>query len=550
MRYENWDVLLFPEGSKVPVQEFKTQCFVTKDTDSPYLHNPTILGPSTYFPVQSNYGQLPVLTTFVPSMPKDSPFRVSIHSWEKPRPSRLIEGLMQPEDLLLYEARVFVDGSCVAGGVFGQRSAWPYIIDIDREGNQDCLRFPAFHPEILDQRHWDAGDPFGRIRVVVAEGFARPHRSPPFERVKDVLVLSFQHAPLNILEYSNIAWPNPSMWAQFATRTSYKYDYMAGFDDMKAPDDLHGHSPGKSDSRAAPNTSSHSSGSQAVYNAWAPNRAFPVPMSQWPSTQSYSGDPRWGTYQARYQEPFMTEPIADPFINESGWHQRAARSSREDVPMPDYSSSASSRPISSMTGISYEHSKQPSMTTPLDEEQYNLLIEALTPTKASTVGIRVPSNTPSTVPAGAPQSSFKPSSAAKARRASYSRSTTRGSVLREISQSSNSPRDISGSSLKSNTSNNPADRDTASTKIGSSPSANVKGKKETAKENVKESPKKKLPAKERELEIVKEVNLDVPSEIDVEQLLEHGEDKDNKENEEKADDMADKEKESVVSSIL
>lgn len=31
MRYENWDVLLFPENSKIPVQEFKTQCFVTKD---------------------------------------------------------------------------------------------------------------------------------------------------------------------------------------------------------------------------------------------------------------------------------------------------------------------------------------------------------------------------------------------------------------------------------------------------------------------------------------------------------------------------------------
>lgn len=34
MRYENWDVLLFPENSKVPIQEFKTQCFVTKDEGS------------------------------------------------------------------------------------------------------------------------------------------------------------------------------------------------------------------------------------------------------------------------------------------------------------------------------------------------------------------------------------------------------------------------------------------------------------------------------------------------------------------------------------
>jgi hypothetical protein len=31
MRYTNWDVLLFPHGSKTPMQEFRTQCFVTRD---------------------------------------------------------------------------------------------------------------------------------------------------------------------------------------------------------------------------------------------------------------------------------------------------------------------------------------------------------------------------------------------------------------------------------------------------------------------------------------------------------------------------------------
>lgn len=113
MRYENWDVLLFPSGSKVPIQEFKTQCFVTKDRDSPYMQNPSIAVPP-YFVMPGNFGQVPVLTTFIPSLPKDSPFRVSIHSWEKPRPSRLVESLMRPDDLLLYEARVFIDGRCVA----------------------------------------------------------------------------------------------------------------------------------------------------------------------------------------------------------------------------------------------------------------------------------------------------------------------------------------------------------------------------------------------------------------------------------------------------
>ena len=67
---------------------------------------------------------------------------------------------------------------------------------IDKYGNQDNLRFPRFHREMIDQAHWDATDVHGRIRVVISEGFSRPYHSPPFERVKDIIVFSFQHAPL------------------------------------------------------------------------------------------------------------------------------------------------------------------------------------------------------------------------------------------------------------------------------------------------------------------------------------------------------------------
>lgn len=68
--------------------------------------------------------------------------------------------------------------------------------DVDKTGNQDSLRFPPFHQEILEQRHWDAAELYGRIRVVIAEGFCRPHRYPPFERVKEIVAFAFQHAPL------------------------------------------------------------------------------------------------------------------------------------------------------------------------------------------------------------------------------------------------------------------------------------------------------------------------------------------------------------------
>lgn len=201
MRYENWDVLLFPESSKVPIQEFRTQCFVTQEeVETPYINSAAIVNSGSYFMPRASVVQLPVLTTFIPSLPQNTPFRVSVHSWDKPRPSLLMESLMQPDDALLFEIRIFIDGLCVSGSVFGQRTNWPHIMElsshVDKNGDQDYLRFPPFHQDILEQRHWEAGDLHGRIRVVIAEGFARPNRNPPFERVKDIIAFSFQHAPL------------------------------------------------------------------------------------------------------------------------------------------------------------------------------------------------------------------------------------------------------------------------------------------------------------------------------------------------------------------
>lgn len=115
MRYENWDVLLFPEDSSAPLQEFKTQCFVTRDTDSSCSQLSTMMSPHEYYNAKggyltSNLRQSPVLTSFIPSLYKDTPFRVSIHNWDKPQPSQFIERQMQPDDYLTFEVRVFIDG--------------------------------------------------------------------------------------------------------------------------------------------------------------------------------------------------------------------------------------------------------------------------------------------------------------------------------------------------------------------------------------------------------------------------------------------------------
>jgi hypothetical protein len=150
--------------------------------------------------------------------------------------------------------------------------------------------------------------------------------------------------------------------------------------------------------------------------------------------------------------------------------------------MPDYVStgSTSSRAISSVTGMSYEHSKQPSISSCLDDEQYNELIQALTPTKVPPVGTRAPSNTPSTA-----ISAPKPSAAAEARSASYKSRNRRSSALREISQPST--RDVSGSSEP---------KDLTPSKVGASPSEKVRSKKENQKEANQETPKAKSKGKD------------------------------------------------------
>lgn len=74
-------------------------------------------------------------------------------------------------------------------------AALTVLPDIDRDGNQEPLRFPLFHREMLEQSRWGASDLNGRIVIMITEGFARPNRSPPIERVRDLIAFSFLHAP-------------------------------------------------------------------------------------------------------------------------------------------------------------------------------------------------------------------------------------------------------------------------------------------------------------------------------------------------------------------
>ncbi|GFG16845.1 hypothetical protein IFM61392_09722 [Aspergillus lentulus] len=478
MRYENWDVLLFPESSKVPIQEFRTQCFVTQEeVETPYINSAAIVNPGSYFMPRASVVQLPVLTTFIPSLPQNTPFRVSVHSWDKPRPSLLMESLMQPDDALLFEIRIFIDGLCISGSVFGQRTNWPHIIElsshVDKNGDQDYLRFPPFHQDILEQRHWEAGDLHGRIRVVIAEGFARPNRNPPFERVKDIIAFSFQHAPLQVLECSNIAWPNSGMWSR--GQRVFKYNAGSVLSGPKQEEDLHAHSPTRHENRSVVANSNRVS-NPAAYAAW-PYRNYPPPPPQWVNSNR---EATW-SYQPT-QEPLMADPFIDPHILDPAARHRGARPSWEDVCMPDYhSSSSSSRAISSMTGISYEHSKQPSIVAPIDEETYSQLFEGVSPPKPLACTSQAPKNTSSALPSVA----SKLSAAAEERSSSCVKSARRPSILKELSQPGS--RSVSGSSAKSSLPAEPLLEAAATCKLHVSPTTQIRSKKEGNSSDNKEN---------------------------------------------------------------
>lgn len=70
------------------------------------------------------------------------------------------------------------------------------LAEMSKQGEFQPLKFPAFRRELLYQNHWSPGDDLGRIKIVISEGFPRDSPSVPFERVKNILAFSFQHAPL------------------------------------------------------------------------------------------------------------------------------------------------------------------------------------------------------------------------------------------------------------------------------------------------------------------------------------------------------------------
>lgn len=183
----------------------------------------------------------------------------------------------------------------------------------------------------------------------------------------------------------------------------------------KDDEDAHAHSPTR---RSDSSASLHVGGAFAIpYLPWGYGPPIPSPGVGWHQSAAHD------TIGS------LTVPIHDPFVdsfraNAPSQTRRSGRSTREDVPMPDYvsqgSSSLKSRAVSNMTGVSYEPTDDCRRSAD-DENAMNELVEALSPFRKSDGGTLAPANTPSSVPPTAPGTS----AAAEARSASYPHSTNR-----------------------------------------------------------------------------------------------------------------------------
>ncbi|TVY81836.1 hypothetical protein LSUE1_G003008 [Lachnellula suecica] len=295
MRYQSWDVLVFPDQSKIPLQEFKTACQVVQDQESHIS--------------QTSPHLLPTVTSFIPGLPQGAPFRISIHSWQNPEVSRYVQNLNKGSDHIMFEARIFIDGRIAGSKWFDQGGPWPEVIDLsmdlDKHGEFEKLKFPDFHKELLSQSYWNAGDDLGRIKVIIAEGFSRDNLTYAFERAKNIVSFSFQHAPLDVLESSSIAWPNAAMWRQVPLVGPYMGQQ---FSPRQADDtiDAHSHSPRHGAYRKKP------AGPNTNIGSMFP----PPPLTSFPKPPTF--------------DPF-TESVNSAF---TGWRQAS-----NDVAMPDYSTS-------------------------------------------------------------------------------------------------------------------------------------------------------------------------------------------------------------------
>ncbi|KAL8701088.1 MAG: hypothetical protein Q9224_000658 [Gallowayella concinna] len=274
--------------------------------------------------------------------------------------------------------------------------------EMDKTGNQECLRFPPFHQEMLSQDWWNPGEDIGRVKVVISEGIASGPASqgPPsgFRRVKNIVAFSFQHAPLAVLEDAGIAWPHAGMWNQmgqplYTPSSPCKVGAVIG--------DAHAHSP-----RRRHNSSGYSTNATASMAAPQMLMGHSIPPSA--RRTAMLSDSSWAS------NPYMQDPFLEQHRHQAP-RQWGTRVSTSDDSMPDYSHSItprSSRDVSlhEMPGMHGGSALQ-------QESQFEELMAAFSPGK--TEGTQAPPTTRVSSASITPPTAYRSLSATKTRVGSF-----------------------------------------------------------------------------------------------------------------------------------
>lgn len=243
------------------------------------------------------------------------------------------------------------------------------------------------------------------------------------------------------------------MW-QHHTKQILKYNVGHGIGGIK-DEDAHTHSPTRHVARNCAPQNSH----VGLNFTDLPYRLHGPSSTAW----QYNG---WSGHEGPWMAP--APPISDPFVEPSRYFgpPRRSRSTLDDVSMPDYigSSSNSSRAISNMTGLSFGRNKETTKAAPMNDEQYNQLIDAFSPNKFGEGGTCAPVNTPTSAVISKPSS---------LQATLVINTASNSGALKELSQPGSRAR--SGSSVRSRNSLNEAPQPSGSLL---SPSSNVVGRKE------------------------------------------------------------------------
>ncbi len=317
---------------------------------------------------------------------------------------------------------------------------------------------------MLTQTWANPAQNLGRIKIVIAEGINHGPGLSAFERTKNLVSFSFQHAPLrkmknehsellvltyisDILENCGIAWPNQGLYFQAAQQ----FHNMASPQTQAADPDMHAHSPRR---RRASMVSARAKQIPAT---------GPLPMQlpgyRHPGVQNE--DPFWSQYGPtsdlftggakayHYRNPWSrstttsgdvsmkdrSRTTSDNYDEAMADVTRPASpaTSRRSHAMPDYSrpqSLASSRQVSWYTGedsigLKVSQLEEVVEDVGIEERASEIVlgesIDRMSPREFSvSSGITAPSNTRVNSAANTPPGNFsKPSMAAELRAASF-----------------------------------------------------------------------------------------------------------------------------------